>query len=122
MSHLGLSVKEINGQIQDIHLDSSGNLAIVRDAEAVGQHAKQRLKTYEGEWFLDTKAGTPWLSEILGKNYDAALAETVVKAELLETHGVTEITSFSVKFDRSTRNLTNHSISVLTEYDEEVDL
>lgn len=104
----------------DLFLMPDGNLAMVRDAEAVGQHARQRLQTYEDEWFLDTVAGVPWLNSILGSSYDPALAESVVKAELLDTDGVTEITSFSVRFDRSTRGLVIESIDVLTDYDEEV--
>lgn len=106
----------------DLFLDGAGNLALVGNAEAVGQHARQRLQTYQQEWFLDTTAGVPWLSGILGSGYDPALAESVVKAELLDTDGVTEITSFSVRFDRSTRGLIISSIDVLTDYDEEVSL
>lgn len=112
----------INPATNDLHLRADGNLAVVTDAEAVGQHAKQRLQTYAGEWFLDTVAGMPWLNSILGSAYDPALAESVVKAELLDTDGVTDITSFSVRFDRSTRGLVIDSIDVLTDYDEEVSL
>lgn len=104
----------------DLLLAEDGNLAMIEQAEAVGQHARQRLQTYQGEWFLDTTAGVPWLDGILGSSYDPALAESVVKAELLDTDGVTEITSFAVSFDRSTRGLVINSIEVQTEYDEEV--
>lgn len=117
MTHIGLA---IDPATNDMHLDGDGNLALVRSAEAVGQHIRQRLKTYEGEWFLDTTAGVPWLSEILGRRFDPALAEAVIKAEILATDGVTEITSFSVRFNEATRELAAFSISVLTEYDQEI--
>lgn len=110
----------IDQATNDLYLAADGNLAIVGNALAVGQHVRQRLKTFEREWFLDTTAGVPWLDQILGKSYDPALAESVVKAEILETDGVTEITSFSVSFDRSTRGLIIKSVEVLSEYDEEV--
>lgn len=117
MSRIGIALDPVTN---DIYLDASGNLAMVTDAEAVGQHARQRLQTFQGEWFLDTACGVPWLSQILGRNYDPALAEAVVKAELLNTDGVTEITSFSVSFDRASRGLFIRSVEVGTIYDQEV--
>lgn len=116
MTHFGLS---LDPTTNDLHFDA-GNLVVVQGAAAVGQHVRQRLKTFEGEWFLDTTAGVPWLAEIMGREYDPALAEAVVKAEILDTHAVTEITSFSLGFIRETRNLEIKQIEVLTVYDEEV--
>lgn len=104
----------------DLHLDASGDLAMPTDAEAVGLHVKDRLETHQGEWFLDNTAGVPWLSQILGKGYDPALAEAVVKAEILDTDMVTEITSFSVGFDKGSRGLIINEVEVLTEFDEVV--
>lgn len=119
---IGLAIKVSPDGTQDVALDSDGNLSMVHDAEAVGQHVRQRLGAYSGEWFLDTTAGLPWLNDILGKAYDPAIAEALVKAEILDTEGVTEITSFSVGFDRRTRGLSIRSVTVLSEYDEEVSI
>lgn len=104
----------------DLYLGADDSLVVVRDAHAIGQHVRQRLKTFQGEWFLDTTAGMAWLDQILGKGYDPALAEAIVKAEILDTLGVTEITSFSVSFDRNARRLEIKEIEVLTTYDQEV--
>jgi hypothetical protein len=108
----------LDPQPNDLHLDQFGHLAVVTDAHAVGQHARQRLQTFSGEWFLDTTCGVPWLSDILGRTYDPALAESVVKAELLNTDQVTEITSFSVRFAHSTRGLSIREVAVSTVYGE----
>ena len=116
----GLSLRRDGDQPADLYLDDAGNLAMVFDAEAIGEHARQRLMTHEGEWFLDKDVGVPWISDILGGQYDPVLAESVVKAEILDTDGVTEITSFSVRFDREQRNLSASNIEVSTEYDDEV--
>lgn len=113
----GLAIDETTN---DLYLSADGNLAVVTDALAVGQHARQRLQTFEKEWFLDTTCGVPWLDDILGRSYDPALAESVVKAELLATDGVEEITSFSVGFDRATRGLIIRGVEVRTMFDEEV--
>lgn len=116
-ARVGLAIDQATN---DLYLASDSNLALVTDALAVGQHARQRLSTFKREWFLDTTAGVPWLDEILGKAHDPALAESVVKAELLNTDGVTEITSFSVSFDKATRGLIIRSVDVGTIFDEEV--
>lgn len=113
----GLAIDQVTN---DLFLAGDGNLATVTDAHAVGQHVRQRLSTFAREWFLDTTAGVPWLDQILGKAYDPALAESVVKAEILNTDGVTEITSFSVSFDKATRGLIIRSVEVGTIFDEEV--
>ena len=115
--HVGLAVDPATN---DLFLRADGSLAVVTQAEAVGQHVRQRLMTFEGEWFLDTAAGVPWLDRLLGRQYDPALAEAVVKAEIMDTDAVTEITSFGVRFAHDHRNLDIHSVEVLTEYDQEV--
>jgi len=114
-SRIGLG---INQATNDLYFDDGGNLVMVTDALAVGQHARQRLQTFEGEWFLDKTAGVPWLTKILGKRYDPALAEAVTKASLLGTDGVTEITTFAVSFGRGARGLFIRSVEVMTDYDE----
>lgn len=108
----------IDPNTNDLFLRADGSLAVVTDALAVGQHVRQRLKTFENEWFLDSSAGVSWLTEIFGKQYDPAMAEAVVKAEIMDTDGVTEITGFSVQFFREKRDLDIYNVSVLTVYDE----
>lgn len=103
-------------------MDQSGNLATVSDAEAVGQHAKQRLMAFRGEWFLNSQIGVPWIPEILGSSFDPALAESVIKASIKRTDGVEEITTFSARFNKQRRELSGFNISVRTIYDTEVSL
>lgn len=120
ISRFSLALRRDGSAPADLYLDETGSLAVVRDAEAVGQHARQRLMTYEGEWFLDNQAGVPWFRELMGGQYDPVLAESLLKAEILDTDGVTDISSFSVRFDRTTRGLSAFDIEVVTEYDQEV--
>lgn len=119
MNRIGIALDQ---DTNDLFLTADGNLAMAQDAEAVGQHARQRIQTFGGEWYLDTTCGVPWLAQILGRRYDPALAEAVVKSEILNTDGVTEITAFSVSFDRASRGVFMRSVEVGTEYDEEVSL
>ena len=122
INRIGLSIKKDGSNPGDLHLDDKGNLVLVFGGEAVAQHVRQRLMTYEGEWFLDRAVGVPWLRDILGEQYDPALAEAVIKAEILDSDGVVDINSFSVRFDRSSRGLSAYDIEVITEFDGEVSL
>lgn len=119
IARIGLALRRDGSAPADLYLDSTGSLAVVWDAEAVGQHARQRLMTHEGEWFLDRTAGLPWVRDILGHQYDPVLAEAVLKAEILDTDGVTDISSFSVRFSGEVRGLSAFNIDVATEYDQE---
>lgn len=114
---IGLAIDKTTN---DLALDGAGNMMTVTDAHAVGQHVRQRLKTHQGEWFLDTQAGVPWLDQVLGRQYDPALAEAVIKAEISETAGVTGISGFSVQFDGRTREISAFDMTVETIFDEEV--
>lgn len=120
VERIGLSLKRVGNAPADLHLDGDGNLVLVRNAEAIGQHVRQRLMTYEGEWFLDTTAGVPWMRDLLGGAYDPVMVESVLKPEIMETDGVTEITAFSVRFDAERRGLSAFDIEVNTVYDQEV--
>lgn len=120
INRISLSLKRIGDAPADLHLDENGSLAVVRNAEAVAQHARKRLMAFHGEWFLDKEVGVPWLSEILGNTYDPTAAESVIKSEILETDGVTEIETFSVSFNRQLRHVKAFGITVNTEYDEKV--
>lgn len=117
MTHFALN---LHPDTNDLFLTRSGNLSVCVDAEAVAIHIKNRLMTFKGEWFLDIEAGVPWLLEIMGKNYDPAMAEAVVKSEIMATHGVVEITSFSVAFAGDLRKLDIKQISVMTIYGSEI--
>ena len=63
MNHVGLSLRSEGDAPPDIHLDASNQLALVRDAEAVGQRVNQRLGAFHNEWFLDLTAGVTWLDD-----------------------------------------------------------
>lgn len=125
MRRVGLSIKPstpgivLGSASNDLHLDETGNLALVYDAEAVGQNARQRLMFFKGEWFLDPTLGVDWFGQVLG--YTEArvpIAEAVVKRTILETPGVTAIREISTRFDRRNRGAQVERCTVETEYDE----
>jgi hypothetical protein len=119
ISRIALALRPNENGIHDLAVTDDGNLDMVTDAEAVGQHARQRTMTFFGEWFLDTTCGVPWLEQIMGRQFDAALAESVIKKELIETDGVTGIEAFSLSYSRTVRGINVTRATLATEYDEE---
>jgi hypothetical protein len=81
------------------------------DAEATAQNVMSRLQLLQGEWFLDTSAGVPYLENdyvtrsLTQKPTDLSYVEAVIKQTILDTDGVDSITSFSMSFDTNTRKL-----------------
>lgn len=88
----------------DYVFGGSANDFLVNSPEAVAQAVLTRLRLLEGEWFLDTTAGMPWASAVLGKNTQST-ADAAIRACILGTAGVTEITAYSSSIDSSTRKL-----------------
>lgn len=91
-------------------LDANGDYSFGRQSadfyidepRAVAQAAMTRLMLYFGEWFLDTSDGTRWYESILGVN-TRFTRDLEIKARVLGTPNVTEITSYSSNFDGNTR-------------------
>lgn len=103
------------GQLQDDimryrKLDANGDYTFGQGAgnfwrdqpEAVAQAVQTRLGLSQGEWFLDTSAGTPYNSKILGagtiSSYDLA-----IQSEIANTAGLLSIDEYSSGVDPSTR-------------------
>lgn len=76
----------------------------VNSPEAVAQAVQTRLRLWQGEWFLDTTAGTPW-NQVLGK-YTGGTYDTVIRQRILGTQGVQAITDYSSTLDSEARVLT----------------
>ena len=73
--------------------------------DAVAQAVLTRLRLWQGEWFLDTTAGTPYLQSILGAVHGHD-ADAAIRARVLGTEGVTAILAYQSSRDPSTRKLT----------------
>ena len=99
-------------RMRDIALDTNHDLlvtgidlALVDGAEQVRQQLLIKLKLWQGEWFLDTEFGTPYLQQILGKQLTMSGAIVALRKSILEVQGVTQITTFDYQFDRATRTI-----------------
>jgi hypothetical protein len=82
------------------------DLVAISGAEEVAQKVGIHLRTWLGEWFLDTLYGVPYFEEVLGKGRRLAIVESVLRAQILSVEGVAAISSFSMTLDGPTRQLT----------------
>lgn len=73
---------------------------------AVGQAVETGLLLWQGEWFLDTTVGMPWVEGVLGKNSQAS-GDATIQNQVINTQGVTDISSY-----QSTRNDVTRSLDV----------
>lgn len=78
---------------------------LVNSPQAVLQLILTGLKLFQGEYFLNTAAGMPWMTDVIGVGtqglYDAA-----IQNQILGTTGVTGITNYSSSLNVATRSLT----------------
>ena len=96
----------IDFALDDLDLAIENNdLVMIDGAERVRQHVEIKLKLFAGEWFLDTEFGTPYLSDILGKQISLGASVAALKKSILEVDGVQTITRFDYTFNRAARNL-----------------
>lgn len=72
-------------------------------AEKILQAVGIRLRTWLGDWFLDTTHGVPYLERILGKAPRKEMVEAVLRGQILSVAGVKSIVSFSLEINNSTR-------------------
>ncbi|TJZ75570.1 hypothetical protein [Chitiniphilus eburneus] len=95
----------------------AGQADFYRDQpEAVAQAVLTRLELNQGEWFVDTKEGMPWATDVLGK-YTTSSYDAAIQRRILGTLGVTEITAYQSALDSNTRRLVV-SATISTRYGE----
>ena len=84
----------------------------IDDVQLVQQKILTGLKLWQGEWFLDTTAGMPWNTSVLGR-VSQSIYDAAIQRQIRSTKGVTGITSYSSSFNAVTRNL-NVNVQVST--------
>ena len=85
---------------------SAGDFTLIDGAERVAQQLRIKLKLWQGEWFLDTDFGTPYLSAILGKQLTLSGAIAALRKSILEVDGVRSIASLTYDYSSQARTLT----------------
>ena len=79
------------------------DLVLINDIDQIAQNLNIRLRFFVGEWFLDTLVGIPYYQYFFIKNPNQIQVDTFLKDEILNTDGVTNLTSYASDYDGSTR-------------------
>jgi hypothetical protein len=77
---------------------------LVDSRAAVAQEVMTTLLLFQGEWFLDTTAGVPWLTKVVGVN-TIPIYDQVIKDAITNVQGVTAIVSYTSTLNRAARSL-----------------
>lgn len=99
--------------MSDIKLDSNGDIDLSTNAlqlttgiDAIVQHLKQRLRTFYGEWFRDRRIGVPYFEQILIKNPNPNVIDSIFKRAILDTPGIISLVTIDIDFEPTTRTMT----------------
>lgn len=84
----------------------NGAIATVQDGAEVVQHVRSRLLFYLEECAWDQTAGVPYFQRIFKKPANLAEAEALLKTEIIQTPGVSELIDFALQYNANTRRLT----------------
>ena len=98
----------------DYQFGYSATEFLVDSSAAVAQCILTRLRLMQGEWPLDSTEGTPYLTEIIGRNGQTS-ADLAVQEVILGTFGVVTISDFSSSIDPLTRSY-SMTATVVTQY------
>ncbi len=98
---MNLSISDSSG---DLVVDK-GQLVLVEEREELEQHLAQRLRTFLGEWFLDTTIGIPYFDDILVKQPNVNVVDTLFIDEILGTPGIIRLLEFNSDLTSDTRQL-----------------
>lgn len=93
------------GHDGDLTLDPATlDFSTVSGADYLPVRIKQRLLTFQGEWWLDPSLGVPYYESILGQTQpDLNAIRNIFIDAILDVVGVASISSLSVGFDNATR-------------------
>ena len=98
----------------DLFLNSAGDVVVdpfdlqlnTKGLEAVGQRIMITLRTFRGEYFLNTEFGAPWYQTVLKKGASKNLIDTQLRAVIVAVEGVLQLLEYSSEITSDIRDLT----------------
>jgi hypothetical protein len=99
-----MSTIQIDDQTGDLKLVGN-NLMMIDRADEVRQLLRSRIRTFQGEWFLDTSIGLPYHQSIFVKGTRPETVASYIKREILGCPGVLSLNEYSQDFNSQNRQL-----------------
>lgn len=92
--------------IGDLRLTDAGDdLVLVDGIDAIAQDLTTRLRTFQGEWFLDTRIGMPYFQKVLGQKPRIGVLQSLFGEAILSTPGVNSFNDLSIDYSGVNRVL-----------------
>lgn len=89
----------------DIVFDNQDNPPVTDEKRLdVAQRLLIKLKTFLGEWFLNTQNGVPYDTVVFGKNKRKGTIDVLFQSLIMEDEDVLEITKFDSTLDNASRH------------------
>ena len=85
----------------DMTFGNNGSNFLVNTPQCVAQVVLTRLLLWTNQWFLDLDEGTPYSTQILGKNTQSTY-DNAILTRILETPGVVSIEAYSSQLEGRT--------------------
>jgi hypothetical protein len=84
---------------------SNGELHIVEGREAVAQEVRIGLRFFLGEWFLETRIGIPYFTDIFKKSPNLGVIQDIFRRAIESVPGVKRVVDITLDFNATTRTL-----------------
>lgn len=104
----------------DLVLENRNLRFTVDNVEWLSGRLQNELRTYIDEWYLDPSKGLPYYEEILTKNADLDVINSLFKAKIISIPGVKSIIETETLYNTTTRKY-NFTFIVLTDNEETVE-
>ena len=92
---------------------------MVEGIDQIAQQVRNILLIFQGEWFLDLAAGTPWFTRIIGHKFNSGQINITVREAILSVVGVASIQDIVSERGSAPRSA-NIRVTVLTTQGAEV--
>ena len=89
----------------DLAFDRAGAVAWIDGVARVRQQVEITLRTWLGEWVLDTTFGMPYLERFLVKSPSRSTVEAVIRAHVQDVPDVHRVTRIDIRIDAAARSM-----------------
>lgn len=104
MKTLMLDLDPTSPNYGDILIDNH-NMKLGCGEDYIRQKLRTSLKLVYGEWFLDTTVGLKYFETVFVRSPNLSTIESMFKAAITDSYGVSEITDFNMDFVKGSREL-----------------
>lgn len=105
MPDLLLASTDSNIGSHDIAFVSNDFQLTQTEDQSLAQRLTVKLRTFEGEFYLDSSVGIPYISDIFGKNRSLDSIKAIFQNAIVEEEEVLGLTSLDLSLDKANRTL-----------------